>query len=418
MIRTNDTTTTGKAENNGQTGDSGGYDPERFRRYRLAQLLGTRLAQQDFEDFLAQEDNGNDGWTPVDLGPYVRDEIVVPEPSVGLTRSDGLALAYPAHEHVVVAETSAGKSWAAGAMAVAEAHKGNRVLYIHYEETNPAVTVERLKLLGATADEIMDLIDFVGPRRAIRRGQLEKLLDPVPSLVIHDGINQAMALLESEHFGVGGAANFRVQMVVPCLDAGATTWGCDHFPMGVSGKRVEAYGSVHKGNVMDGPRYMLENVEPFGRGMRGRSNLYLTKDRPGYLMRHGSPNPKVPNKIFFGSMIVDATPRIGDPGHFEFELIAPTEESTAEAHRHTTAQEGGGADLTLLREALVSVVERHDRVPSQRDLFARLRASGEGFTDEDMRNALAAELADEHPRIRVEQRGRANVYRRVVNASE
>ena len=45
--------------------------------------------------------------------------------------------------------------------------------------------------------------------------------------------------------------------------------------------RRDAYGSVHKGNALNGARFALQNVEPFGRGMRGRSHLFVTKDRPG-----------------------------------------------------------------------------------------------------------------------------------------
>jgi hypothetical protein len=112
---------------------------QRLRRVREAKRL------------LAEEDAGDDdGWTPVDVGPYVRGEITMPEPSVGLARNDGVKFIYPAREHAVVADTGAGKSWLSAAMAVAEMRKGNRVVYIHYEEPEPTLTVEWLMLLGAS----------------------------------------------------------------------------------------------------------------------------------------------------------------------------------------------------------------------------------------------------------------------------
>ena len=59
--------------------------------------------------------------------------------------------------------------------------------------------------------------------------------------------------------------------------------------MGSDSSRRDAYGNVHKGNALDGARIMLENVEPFGRRMRGVSHVYVTKDRPGHLRSHGRP---------------------------------------------------------------------------------------------------------------------------------
>ena len=76
--------------------------------------------------------------------------------------------------------------------------------------------------------------------------------------------------------------------MTPFRAVGAATIACDHLPMNVTAGRTVAYGSVHKGNALDGARIMLENVEPFGRAMRGVSRVLVTKDRPGYLRAHGS----------------------------------------------------------------------------------------------------------------------------------
>ena len=86
---------------------------------------------------------------------------------MGLERSDGPALIYPGREHSVVGDTGSAKSWLACACAVAEMAKGNRMVYIHYEEASPAGTVERLLLLGADAETIAECSPSSGrpPRR-------------------------------------------------------------------------------------------------------------------------------------------------------------------------------------------------------------------------------------------------------------
>jgi len=46
-------------------------------------------------------------------------------------------------------------------------------------------------------------------------------------------------------------------------------------------------GGVHKLNGIDGASFLLENKSPFGLGLTGSSALYIRKDRPGQLRRHG-----------------------------------------------------------------------------------------------------------------------------------
>ena len=76
------------------------------------------------------------------------------------------------------------------------------------------------------------------------------------------------------------------------------------MPMERDAGRRDAYGTVHKGNALDGARIMLENTAPFGRRMRGVSYVFATKDRPGHLRAHGRPR-KTPAKTFMGTLVVD-----------------------------------------------------------------------------------------------------------------
>ena len=55
-------------------------------------------------------------WEPIDLGPWMNGEITQPEPSLGITRSDGQRLIYPGREHAVLGEPNPAKPgwrWAA-----------------------------------------------------------------------------------------------------------------------------------------------------------------------------------------------------------------------------------------------------------------------------------------------------------------
>ena len=185
------------------------------------------------------------------------------------------------------------------ACVAAELGASEHVVYIHYEEADAISTVERLKLLGVSDSLMMGHLRFVSPGRPVRSEWLQALLDPPPTLVVHDGVNEAMSLHGTEIKDVDGASVFRRNLIVPCLRVGAATLSCDHLPMVRDPARRDAYGSVHKGNTMDGARILLENTTPFGRRMRGVSYVYVTKDRPGHLRAQGQPT-KTPGQDVYG----------------------------------------------------------------------------------------------------------------------
>ncbi|WP_428900727.1 hypothetical protein [Mycobacterium sp. Lab-001] len=319
-------------------------------------------------------EEGPTTWDPVDLGPYLRGEVKRPQPSIGFARSDGQKMLYPGREHAVLGETESGKTWFSAACVAVELRLGHTVVYIHYEESDPASTIERLRLLGVDDATIGSGLRFYGPSRPVRAEWLQQMLDPAPSLVVHDGVNEAMALHGAEIKDVGGAAEFKRRLVKPFLAVGAASLACDHLPMGADGSRRDAYGSVHKGNALDGARIMLENVEPFGRGMRGRSHVFITKDRPGHIRACGKPT-RTPGKTFMGTLVVDDT---GVPDFIAF--FAPRdEERTPESDR--------AAELADLVHAVIAA--RPDQaVTSMRLLFAEMRQAGHQVRDDDVRDAV------------------------------
>jgi hypothetical protein len=343
-------------------------------------------------------DDESDSWEPFDLGPYLRGEIKQPQPCVGVHRSDGLQLIYPGRGHELLGETESGKTWLALAAVARELFHGNHVVYIHFEEGDPGSTVERLLLIGADPAKITALLHFVAPQRPLRDGELAALLDPAPAVVVLDGINEGMALHGLAVTGadaVAGTHGFRSRLIKPCLAVGAATLSCDHIPMGSDPSRTNAYGTVHKGNTLDGARIMLENVEPFGRNMRGASHVFVTKDRPGHLRKHGR-TTKIPGKTFMGTLVADAS----DPFKpFELTLWAPKDSDN-------TVNDPGAktgvtdAELADIVHQVISA-QPDSSVESRRKLFAAMRLAGQAFRDDSVRMAadylvLAGRLTEVH----------------------
>ncbi len=325
-----------------------------------------------------QDDDEPTTWEPLDLAGWISGDHKRPEPSVGIVRSDGQRVIYPGREHAIVGETESGKSWFALGCVATELMAGRRVLYLHYEESDAGSTVERLLLIGVPAQVVLDGLVFVAPTRPVRRDWLAALLEAAPNLVVHDGVNEAMSLHGADIMAADGASTFRRSLVTPCLRAGAATLACDHVPKNAEGRGRDAFGSVHKGNALDGARIVLENVKPFGRGLRGVSYVYVTKDRPGYLRAHGQPT-STPGKTFYGTLVVDNSSTAG-PDLLEF--FAPKPKDTDDTDKRDPA-----ADLADTIHALITA-QPDNTVKSSRQLFALLRQDGHAVRDANARNAL------------------------------
>jgi hypothetical protein len=163
------------------------------------------------------------------------------------------------------------------------------------------------------------------------------------------------------------------RLITPFLRVGSATLACDHFPKDREGRSRDAYGSVHKGNALDGARIVLETAAPFGRNMRGAAHLFVTKDRPGRLRAHGRPT-KLPGKTFLGTLAVDDATEGPD---FMLKFFAPRAEAEADKS-------------APLADAVFGVIDAlpGKAVRSLRALYAEMRKAGEQLRDATVRAAV------------------------------
>jgi hypothetical protein len=322
------------------------------------------------------EEDGPTTWEPVDLRPWLAGELHQPAPCLGLRRSDGLQLIYPGREHAVLGETESGKTWFALGCVAAELSAGNQVVYIHYEEGDPASTIERLQLLGVDPVLITGRLRFIAPARPAHTEWITALLAPAPTLVVHDGVNEAMSLHGADIMAADGAATFRRKLVTPFLRVGAATIACDHLPKEREGRSRDAYGSVHKGNALDGARFVLETSAPFGRRMRGVSHVFTTKDRPGQLRVHGRPT-KLPNKTFMGALVVDDSETFSPD--FSMRFFAPKHDDQPDIDIQPEPAD-------IIYDVIAALPG--GTVSSLRDLYAQLRTAGHQIREIKIRNAV------------------------------
>lgn len=410
----------------GSVGHHAGIVRKAARKRTREQLLAraARLVDADEDDWdkqapelLAQLANpgagrgqagDRDSWQPIDLGPYLRGEVKRPEPTVGVHRRDGLQFLYPGKEHSVIGEMEAGKSWFALACVAAELNVGHTVVYIHFEEADPSDTVERLQALGVADQLIAERFRFVAPARAVTEAQISRLIaDPTPTLVILDGVNEGMSLMGAAIREEDGVAAFRRAVITPFIRAGCAVLTADHVVKDRENRGRYALGSIHKGNALSGALILLENADPFGRNARGRSHIYVTKDRPGHLRRHGR-GTKTSGKTFMGEMIVDDTRT--HVSYLDLAILPPADPKPTEDDAERGAQLG---------DAILQVIgaQSDQHVGSERTLLALIRKAGWEVRDAVVRNTVDDLIVAGHLAETSGKRG-AKGYRVLATAAQ
>lgn len=317
-----------------------GLNAGRKTPYRLREE-GSDTPETPAED---GDDQDPDTWEPVPLGDYLDGLVIREPPSLGMARSDGLKFLYPAKEHSVIGEMESGKSWFALACVAEELLANRGVIYIHWEESDASDTVERLLALGVPKEKIRANFHFVAPEVPGTADRVRSLCALKPALVVHDGVNEAMGVHGWEMNQPDGPAAFRAALTKPFTKSGAAVLSCDHVTKNRETRGRGAIGSVHKGNGLNGVSIMLENEEAFGRGARGRSHVFVVKDRPGFLRRHGRPTD-LPGKTFMGELVVDDTRQFVSYLDVKFHAPRPVEDAGVD-----TQDTDAVAVLAVIRE--------------------------------------------------------------------
>ncbi|HZN71244.1 MAG TPA: AAA family ATPase [Micromonosporaceae bacterium] len=228
-------------------------------------------------------------WRPVDLDDVLSGRYVTPRPTVG-RRDDGAGLFYPGRVHSIASESEAGKTWFALIAVRDELAAGKAALYLDFEDDEGGV-VGRLMALGALVEHIRDRFAYIRPEDPLtvpgnRDDLAEALGDLRPTLVVQDGVTEAMTLHGLELKDNSDVARFGRLLPRWIAGQGPASVALDHVTKSAEGRGRYALGGVHKLNGINGAAYVLENRVPFGVGRTGKSTVYVAKDRPGQLRRN------------------------------------------------------------------------------------------------------------------------------------
>ena len=275
---------------------------------------------------------GRGSWEPIELAAIVAGvqagEIVGPVPSI-MERTDGVCLGYPGETQSFAGEPESGKGLINLATAAVELARGERVLYLDFEDAVPSI-VSRLLALGAEADAIVDRFTYVRPVDPFSADQFYSLIHGHRyRLAIIDGVSEAYALLGLDLADNLDAAKFLATLPRPIADTGAAVNLIDHVAKARESRGRYALGAQHKLAGI-AAAYSTEIITPPSRQTAGMIKIRVEKDRHGHVRGHA-----------IGGVIALAHITPHDNGDRITVALEPPEGSTSEAgvFRPTTLME-------------------------------------------------------------------------------
>jgi KaiC/GvpD/RAD55 family RecA-like ATPase len=327
-----------------------------------AALEAERIAyEEDIRRLEAEAKNAErrelTSWAPVDLGAILDGGVEPPQPTI-LARRDGRRLLYPGRTHSFVGESEHGKTLGAYLACSQELLDGNGVVVVDFEG-EPEDFVRWMVNLGVPTDVIRAKARYVRPDTAIDDvGKLairEACMEIKPTLVVFDGVTEAMMLHDLNDNATTDTARFMQMLPKKFERVGVTVLLIDHTPHG--GNR--ATGSQHKRASVTGSSFLFIRRAPLVEGKHGAVDITVLKDRPSQVRKHSDKGKRAgvlrvqPGDGSLVEMWIEsATPQgFGEVGPEVLERVSRFVEENEDASRKTI-REGCSGDNDANGEAL------------------------------------------------------------------
>ena len=295
--------------------------------------FGIRVAIQAQKEVADEDQEQKPGWEPEDITDILDGNRPPVLAEIG-RREDGMSILYPGKEHSIAGEPESGKTWFALMVVAQELKRGHRVTYIDFED-DAGTVVGRLMALGVLKERLRALANqfrYVRPETAPTKEDVVNMLtfpDGTAHLAVYDGITEAATLMGLDVAGGDGqkaVAELRQRIIRPALSLGCAALSTDHVVKLKEARGRYAIGAQHKLAGLTGAMFMVDVVDTWGRGKRGRSRINVTKDRNAHL-RQNSLAGDEPNVSYFGDLVGNAE---NEDGLIDVKLYAPSKREEVE----------------------------------------------------------------------------------------
>jgi hypothetical protein len=275
---------------------------------KAKEIVRYRKADKTADRMILEQSGIGPSWAPVDIRTVLKAAEKETQTDVGYIHGDmPLGIFYRGKINEIHAESEAGKSWLACIVAVQEMRAGRHVAYIDFEDDAGSIA-RRMLLLGATREQLAQHLRYYSPTGPANDAAQEEIRDLVAiggSLAIFDGLTESLALEGLDGMRGEDIAAWHARMTKAFAAGGWAVVVLDHVPH----NGENSIGSQHKRSAVTGVSYLLRPRKPIGKGVIGKSELRVAKDRGAWVRAHSVPGGTPQH---FADMVIDfqeATPR-------------------------------------------------------------------------------------------------------------
>lgn len=224
---------------------------------------------------------------PVDLEPVLTGDYHQPEPCI-LRREDGQALFYMGQINGIHGPSGEGKSFMTMAAMCDEIRRGHNVIFVDLEDTAPSI-VARLRLLGATDEQIRTHVTYLRPAEPFGMLAVERLCELVsekqPRLVVVDSLGEAFGLDGIDENSDADVGPWLRRVPRRIADMGPAVILVDHSTK-ANDNPLYPSGSKRKRAAIGGASYLVTATKPLAAGHGGTLRIVCAKDRHGTYARN------------------------------------------------------------------------------------------------------------------------------------
>ena len=276
-----------------------------------------------------------------DLSWLLTGQAPVIEPPQWVRRADGNAIFYTSRVNGIYGDPESAKTWLAQVGIVEALNAGKRATIIDVDHNGPALTVERLLLLGARPDQLAnpDRFRYYEPDDGGElRATIRALSTWTPHVAVLDSIGEMLPMLQVKSVDNDEITLALRTIASPLAQAGACVITIDHSPKAAEARDSGyAIGGTAKKRAIDGALIHAETRLSPAPGQTGRIILRIEKDRPGRLRATCTDK-------YVGTFVIDSTqPNI----------------TTTRIERDTPITEDGQFRPTKQMEAVSRFIEAH-----------------------------------------------------------
>lgn len=219
----------------------------------------------------------------VDIATIIRNGASAPDRDI-LQFTPTSHLFYSGEFNLIYGDTESGKTWLCLTAVASTLNEGGRAAIIDLDHNGANSIVNRLQMLGASDDLLMDQQSFRLAEPVTELELKEVVADLTifkPEAVVIDSLGEVLPLFRASSNNADDFTLVHSNIIKPLARAEAAVLVVDHLPKSADSRQHGPTGTMAKTRAVGGLAVKVSAERAFKPGEGGSAKLELYKDRHG-----------------------------------------------------------------------------------------------------------------------------------------